>query len=182
MAAVFCTRGHPLLLNTVQINSSETAPLFTAHIGWQQTRRGYNEALTFVTSLENELKEKYCAFTKAKTFVLALRRNAYFSVSLLWFFQRPEQSSTQRGLADRSTMTEAHASEARLWKCFGDRSARESEPDSKRTLNFDPFAQSFHSMTRLTAAGWMAENESSKTGPESFREAATLVGGHCYGT
>lgn len=37
-------------------------------------------------------------------------------------------------------------------------------------------------MTRLTAAGWMIENESSKTGPESFREAATLVGGHCYST
>lgn len=35
-------------------------------------------------------------------------------------------------------------------------------------------------MTGLTAAGWMIENESSKTGPESFREAATLVGGHGY--
>lgn len=107
VAAVFCTRGHPLLLNTVQINSSETAPLFTAHTCWPQTRRGYNEALTFVTSLEKELEEKYCAFCEAKTFVLALRRNAYFSVSLLWFFQRAEQSSTQRGFADCSTMTEA---------------------------------------------------------------------------
>lgn len=28
----------------------------------------------------------------------------------------------------------------------------------------------------------MIENESSKTGPESFREAATIAGGHCYST
>lgn len=76
-------------------------------------------------------------------------------------------------------MTEAHVSEARFWNCsaVGDRSARESEPD-KRTLNFDPFARRFHSVTRLTAAGWRIENESSTTGPESVREAATLVGGH----
>lgn len=60
--------------------------------------------------------------------------------------------------------------------------ASQSEPDSKRTLDFDPFARSFHAVTRLTAAGWMVENESSKTGPESFREAATIAGGHCYST
>lgn len=48
VTAIFGTRGRPQLLNTVQINTSETTPLFTTHTRRQQTHSSDNEALTFV--------------------------------------------------------------------------------------------------------------------------------------
>lgn len=82
MAAVSGTCGCPLLLYTVQINTSETALLFTAHACRPQPRCTYNEPLTFVTKLENDAKEKYCAFPNVKTLVLVLRRDAFPNVAL----------------------------------------------------------------------------------------------------